>query len=213
MKKSLSAAGRGRPRQFDRDEALAKAVSLFWRHGYTSTSIAALTEAMAITAPSLYSAFGSKEQLFYEAVDRYADTHGAQLYAPLAAEGSTRDAIRALLHAAATSFSAKGNPAGCFLMAGTSHAADCAYIEETLKKRRKEKERAMQARIQSGIDNGELPASTNAAQLARYVHTVMQGMSMQARDGASRAALVAIAETAMLAWPGSPALAEADAER
>lgn len=203
MEKSLSAPApaRGRPRQFDRDEALAKAVSLFWRHGYASTSIAALTEAMSITAPSLYAAFGSKEQLFYEAVDRYADTHGAQLYAPLSAQGSAREALRGLLHAAATSFSARGNPAGCFLMAGTSHTADCAYIEQTLTKRRREKERAMQARIQTGIDGGELPPDTNAAQLAKYFHTVMQGMSMQARDGASRTALLAIADTAMLAWP------------
>ena len=101
MKKSVSGAGRGRPRQFDRDEALGQALSLFWRYGYSSTSISALTEAMAITAPSLYAAFGSKEQLFYEAVDRYADTHGALLYAPLQGAGSAHDAVRSLLAGAA----------------------------------------------------------------------------------------------------------------
>ncbi|MDF3882952.1 TetR/AcrR family transcriptional regulator [Cupriavidus basilensis] len=207
MKKSVSGAGRGRPRQFDRDEALGQALSLFWRYGYGSTSIAALTEAMAITAPSLYAAFGSKEQLFYEAVDRYADTHGALLYAPLQAAGGAREAVQGLLSGAAALFSAKGNPAGCFLMSGTSCSADCAYIEDTLRERRREKEQALQACIQHGIARGELPAGTDTAALAKFYNTVMQGMSMQARDGASRAALEAVAATAMLAWPAGPAKA------
>ena len=176
MKKSVSGAGRGRPRQFDRDEALGQALSLFWRYGYSSTSISALTEAMAITAPSLYAAFGSKEQLFYEAVDRYADTHGALLYAPLQGAGSAHDAVHGLLAGAAALFSAKGNPAGCFLMTGTSCSADCAYIEDTLRERRKEKEQALQACIQQGIQRGELPPGTDAAALAKFFNTVMQGM-------------------------------------
>ncbi|MDF3836626.1 TetR/AcrR family transcriptional regulator [Cupriavidus basilensis] len=201
MKKSVSGAGRGRPRQFDRDEALGQALSLFWRYGYGSTSIAALTEAMAITAPSLYAAFGSKEQLFYEAVDRYAETHGALLYRPLQGAGSAREAVQALLGGAAALFSAKGNPAGCFLMTGSSCPADCAYIEDTLRQRRKEKELALQACIQQGIASGELPDGTDAAGLARFFNTVMLGMSMQARDGTPRAALEALAATAMLAWP------------
>ncbi|EHP43255.1 hypothetical protein OR16_09719 [Cupriavidus basilensis OR16] len=205
MKKSVSGAGRGRPRQFDRDEALGQALSLFWRYGYSSTSISALTEAMAITAPSLYAAFGSKEQLFYEAVDRYADTHGALLYAPLQGAGSAHDAVHGLLAGAAALFSAKGNPAGCFLMTGTSCSADCAYIEDTLRERRKEKEQALQACIQQGIQRGELPPGTDAAALAKFFNTVMQGMSMQARDGAPRAALEALAASAMLAWPAAPA--------
>ena len=180
MKKSVSGAGRGRPRQFDRDEALGQALSLFWRYGYSSTSISALTEAMAITAPSLYAAFGSKEQLFYEAVDRYADTHGALLYAPLQGAGSAHDAVRSLLAGAAALFSAKGNPAGCFLMTGTSCSADCAYIEDTLRQRRKEKEQALQACIQQGIRRGELPAGTDASALAKFFNTVMQGNVVQA---------------------------------
>jgi len=205
MKKSVSGAGRGRPRQFDRDAALGQALALFWRHGYESTSVAALTEAMAITAPSLYAAFGSKEQLFYEAVDRYAETHGALLYGPLEAGGSAREAVHGLLAGAAALFSAKGSPAGCFLMSGTSCSADCAYIEDTLRLRRREKEQAMQARIEAGIAAGELPAGADAAALARFFNAVMQGMSMQARDGATRAALEGLAEMAMLAWPAPPA--------
>ncbi|MGO4332460.1 TetR/AcrR family transcriptional regulator [Cupriavidus sp. 2TAF22] len=202
MKKSVSGAGRGRPRQFDRETALGQALSLFWRYGYESTSIATLTEAMSITAPSLYAAFGSKEQLFYEAVERYAQTHGALLYGPLEAGGSARDAVHGLLRGAAALFSAKGNPAGCFLMSGTSHSADCAYIEDTLRQRRREKEQAMQARIEAGIAQGELAADADAAALARFFNAVMQGMSMQARDGATRIALEQMAEMAMQAWPG-----------
>lgn len=207
MKKSDSGAGRGRPRQFDRDAALGQALVLFWRHGYGPTSIAALTDAMAITAPSLYAAFGSKEQLFYEAVDRYADTHGALLYAPLQGAGSAREAVQGLLAGAAALFSAEGNPAGCFLMTGTSCPADCTYIEDTLRERRKDKELALQACIEQGIAHGELPRGTDAAALARFYNTVMQGMSMQARDGASRDALEAVAAAAMLAWPAAPAKA------
>jgi len=200
MEKSVS-PGRGRPRQFDRDAALGTAMSLFWRHGYDATSIATLTEAMSITAPSLYAAFGSKEQLFYEAVDRYAQTHGARLYAPLAQPGAAHLAIHALLHGAAALFSTRGNPAGCFLLSGASHSVDCAYIDDTLKQRRKDMQAGLQARIQQAIDSAELPADADAAALARFFNTVMQGMSMQARDGATRAALESVAETAMLAWP------------
>lgn len=200
MEKRVS-SGRGRPRQFDRDAALGTAMALFWRHGYDATSIAALTDAMSITAPSLYAAFGSKEQLFYEAVDRYAQTHGMELYAPLARPGAARDAIHALLRGAAAQFSTRGHPSGCFLLSGASHSVDCAYIDDTLKERRRERQAALQARIQQGVDGGELPAQADAAALARFFNTVLQGMSMQARDGATRAALESVAETAMLAWP------------
>src|SRR5882724_123285 len=104
---------RGRPRSFDRTEALDKALTLFWRWGYEGTSIAALVEAMGITPPSLYTAFGSKEALFLEAVDRYNATDGAFAMRALTAGGTAREAIARLLTDAATAFTLPETGRGC----------------------------------------------------------------------------------------------------
>ncbi|MGT2493398.1 TetR/AcrR family transcriptional regulator [Cupriavidus basilensis] len=165
---------------------------------------------MAITAPSLYAAFGSKEQLFYEAVDRYADTHGALLYAPLQAAGGAREAVQGLLSGAAALFSAKGNPAGCFLMGGTAAAlADLRLLIEHCRCANAAGEGAGTRRpcIQHGIARGELPAGTDTAALAKFYNTVMQGCRCRRVTAHRAPRWRAVAATAMLAWPAGPAKA------
>lgn len=196
---------RGRPRAFCRDAALDAAMRLFWRHGYDATPVSALTEAMGVTPPQLYAAFGDKRRLFEAAVDRYQAEAGAFAAAALA-RPTAREAVAALLREAAGALTAPGRPAGCFCVLGALNCGpDSARVEADLKRRRAESEGAIRRRIEAGLGSGELPAGTDAGALAKFYAGVFQGMSLQARDGASRAELEQVAERAMAAWPdGAP---------
>src|SRR3954453_601461 len=94
----------GRPRTFDREQALGSAVDVFWHHGYDATSVALLSQAMRITTPSLYSAFGDKRTVFFEALDRYLATYGAFTGRALTEEPTAQRAITRLLRDAADSY-------------------------------------------------------------------------------------------------------------
>src|SRR5919197_3165387 len=106
----------GRPRSFNRDEALEGAIAVFWEHGYDATSISLLTSALGIGAPSLYAAFGDKRALFLEALDRYMRTYGAFAARALAEEPNARDAVERLLHQAAGAYTRPEHPRGCLLI-------------------------------------------------------------------------------------------------
>ena len=193
---------RGRPLSFDRDKALENAMHVFWERGYEAASIAELTAAMGITPPSLYTAFGDKEHLFLEAIERYASGPGGGAPRALAEEPTARAAIERLLDEAAEELTRSCHPAGCMVVsAATNCSMSSAHIQAALAKRREAAEAGIRARIRQGIHDGELPPDTDAAALANFYTTVFQGMAMQARDGASRANLLAIAKTAMRAWP------------
>jgi len=193
---------RGRPLSFDRDKALENAMHVFWERGYEAASISELTAAMGITPPSLYTAFGDKERLFLEAIERYAGGAGSGAPRALAEEATARRAIERLLEEAAEELTRPCHPAGCMVvMAATNCSIASAHIQAALAKRRAASEAGIRQRIEQGIREGELPADTDAAALANFYTTVFQGMSIQARDGASRASLLATAKTAMQAWP------------
>ncbi|WP_457032888.1 TetR/AcrR family transcriptional regulator [Kitasatospora sp. P5_F3] len=195
-----SAAPRGRPRSFDREAALAQAVALFWEHGYEATSVADLTAAMGIRPPSLYAAFGDKRSLFEEAVASYQQTHGAVLPRALDGEPTARAGIARMLHAAAAEYTDPAHPWGCLL---TSSTVNCTTreVERELRGVRNTNVRALESRIRADIAAGHEPPGTDAAALAVFVGTVLQGMSQRARDGATRAELERVAEFAMRAWP------------
>ncbi|KYG02058.1 TetR family transcriptional regulator [Sorangium cellulosum] len=202
MKNVSPRAARGRPRAFDRGVALEAALRVFWRHGYDATSLAELTAAMKITPPSLYAAFGSKKELFLEAVALYAEMYGASVPRALSEEPTARAAVaRVLLEFAAFS-SSPDHPLGCLMVHG---AANCtpgsAEVEAALRERRAASEAALRRRIEQGIAEGDLPADTDGAALAKYYGAVIQGMSVQARDGASREELERVAQAALRAWP------------
>ena len=191
---------RGRPRSFDRATALEKAILAFWEHGYEATSVSDLTRVMDIGAPSLYAAFGDKRSLFEEVVKEYGVRYGSFGDRALAEEPTARAAVARMLREAAVAYTAPGHPHGCLVV----HAAtNCSTpeVEESLRERRNANIAAFESRIRADIAAGELPAGTDAAALARYTGAVIQGMSQQARDGASREELEAVAEIAMAIWP------------
>ena len=192
----------GRPRAFDRDQALERAITVFWEHGYEATSIALLTETLGIGAPSLYAAFGNKRELFAEALDRYLRTYGAFAERALAEEPTARDAVERLLSEAASTYTSPDHPRGCLLIsAATNCSPQSADVVARLRDIRSQGDRALEARIAAGVQAGELPATTDAHALATFYAVVIQGMSAQARDGASRTALEQVAATALRAWP------------
>ncbi|AKT43601.1 TetR/AcrR family transcriptional regulator [Chondromyces crocatus] len=193
---------RGRPRGFDRQAALEAALHLFWQHGYDATSLADLTAAMGISPPSLYAAFGSKKGLFLEAVDLYASTHGASTARAFTEEPTAHATIRRMLLEMAAVFSDPAHPTGCFIVLGATNCVPAsADIVAALRDRRIANEKLLRERIVRGIREGELPAGTDAAALAKFYGAIIQGMSIQARDGASRAELEEVARRALDAWP------------
>ncbi|MFD7063841.1 TetR/AcrR family transcriptional regulator, partial [Streptomyces sp. NPDC059906] len=195
-----AARTRGRPRSFDRATALEAALLAFWEHGYEATSVSDLTRVMDIGAPSLYAAFGDKRSLFEEVVQEYGVRYGSFGERALAEEPSARAGIERMLREAAAEYTAPGRPHGCLVIHA---AANCstAEVEESLRERRNANIAAIESRIGADVAEGVLPPDTDAAALARYTGAMIQGMSQQARDGASRAELEALAEIALAVWP------------
>ncbi|MGW7406242.1 TetR/AcrR family transcriptional regulator [Streptomyces sp. NPDC054833] len=191
---------RGRPRSFDRGTALEKAVMAFWERGYEATSVSDLTRIMGIGAPSLYAAFGDKRSLFEEVVRVYAGSYGSFTRRALDEEATARAAVERLLREAAVEFTDPGHPYGCLV---THAATNCTTpeVEEALRRQRNANVAALESRIKADVATGELPEGTDAGALARHAAAVFQGMSQQARDGASREELEAVAEIAMAIWP------------
>ena len=194
---------RGRPRSFDREAALNQAMEVFWRKGYEATSISDLTEAMDISPPSLYAAFGDKERLFLEAVERYQQARGASC--PYCEEPTARGAIEKLLTYMAEELTTGTHPRGCMMMMAAATAGSASReLQSALAKNRAESRSRMQERIEHGIAQGDVPADTDAAELADFYSTIVTGMSMQARDGATRASLMATVKRAMATFPEVP---------
>ncbi|GAB1577680.1 TetR/AcrR family transcriptional regulator [Bordetella petrii] len=194
-------AERGRPRTFDRDAALRKAMDLFWEKGYEGTSLADLTAAMGINAPSLYSAFGSKEQLFREAVALYSNGEGSCTHVELMRAPSARDGIQNMLLAAARAGTQPGRPRGCMIVLSAAAGAEGhAPVRKMLCDSRRQMQALILQRLRDGVRQGELPADADLPALAGFYATVLHGMAIQARDGASRKALQQSARLAMHAW-------------
>ena len=191
----------GRPREFDIDEALGKALHLFWRKGFEGTSMTDLTDAMGIAKPSLYATFGNKEELFRKALDSYQATCMAFLDAALA-QPTARQAVERLLYGFADVATDRAHPPGCLETNGALVCSDGAeHIRRELIERRAGQATVLQRRLQRAQDEGDLSADADPADLARYVMTVVQGMAVQAASGAGRDALHAVIRTALRAWP------------
>ncbi len=191
----------GRPLSFDRDVALHQAMLLFWRHGYESTSLADLTTAMGVTAPSVYAAFGDKKRLFLAAVDRYLS--GPSSPQTIIDQAPTaRDAAWALISGAVVAFTGDETPPGCMLATSAiSCSAGAADVQRALGDTRNAVEAHLRGRLDRAVLSGELPTGTDTEALAALVTTTIQGVSTLARDGASREKLERVATMAMGAWP------------
>ncbi|GGT36203.1 TetR/AcrR family transcriptional regulator [Streptomyces purpureus] len=194
-------AGRGRPRKFDRTTALERAMEVFWQHGYESTSMTDLTTAMGINSPSLYAAFGSKEELFRESVALYDATEGAPSSRALTDAPTARAAVEALLRANARAYTESGRPSGCMIVLAATNCSDAnAPVQDYLAQWRRNGLQELTRRLDQGVRDGDLTEGADTAAVAAFYTTVVQGMSVQARDGATRADLERIAERAMAAW-------------
>jgi AcrR family transcriptional regulator len=191
---------RGRPRSFDRDGALRRAMEVFWRQGYEGTSLTQLTEAMGINAPSLYAAFGSKEALFREAVELYEATEGALANGALEAP-TAREAVERMLRGNVADYTDHDKPPGCMVvLAATTGTVGNEGVRDFLAEQRRAGEASVRRRLQRGVDDGDLPPDTDVTALAAFITTVQQGLSIQARDGASRATLDTIVDQALAVW-------------
>lgn len=193
---------RGRPRAFDRDLALSKAVRLFWERGFEATSIADLTEALGIGSPSLYAAFGSKEALFCEALERYALDNEAYVWAKFRAASTARDAVDALLSNSATALtgSVADIPRGCMVVLSRIDGEGHEALAERVRDARGQIFDRLLARLEEGVLAGEIPVAVDRPALARFIQTTQAGMSILARDGATGAELQAVADIAMAGW-------------
>jgi len=195
-------ARRGRPRSFDREDALRRAMEVFWALGYEGATLTDLQEAMGgITAPSFYAAFGSKEELFREAVELYSRTLGAPMMKALAEGPTARAATEALLESAVEAFCKPGMPRGCMLVLGAMNSMPAnKSVQDYLRGLRARRQKAIQRRLQRGVAEGELPSRLDLSILASFYATLVDGLAIQARDGASRKALRFAVRCAMAAW-------------
>ena len=191
----------GRPREFDVDKALDLALQVFWRKGYEGASMADLTETMGITKPSLYSAFGNKEELFRKALDRYVDGPGGYFQVALA-KPTARAVVEHLLYESAAAVTDPNHPPGCLAVQGALSCGDAAEsIKQELMSRRAKGEQDLRQRFERAIAEGDLPEGSGAADLAAYVSAILQGMAVQAAGGTTREQLRRIAEMALRTWP------------
>lgn len=192
----------GRPRAFDMEKALQKALEVFWRKGYEGASLPDLCEAMGINKPSLYAAFGNKEQLFLKAIELYENRPCAFFY-PALEKASSYEVVKHMLCGAATTTADPDNPPGCVIVQGALACSEsAAFVKEALIIKRRAGEMALCERLQRAKDEGDLPVDSDPAALARYIGAVLQGMAIQATSGANCAELKQVAETVLSAWPG-----------
>jgi AcrR family transcriptional regulator len=191
---------RGRPRSFDREQALERAMQVFWRQGYEATSVSDLTRAMHINPPSLYAAFGDKERLYLEALGRYQQRRIELMTKWFDEEPTAKAAVRRLLSEAARELSRAGAPRGSMLVFSAMQCSSEA-LQAKLAERRASVRAVLKARIDRGVAEGELARGADSDALVDFYSAVFQGMSLQARGGASPKRLTAIAELAMRAWP------------
>lgn len=184
---------RGRPLSFNRTNALEAAMQTFWQFGYGGTSIADLTAAMGISAQSLYSAFGSKSELYHEALELYQEKFCRPIQSALSEESSCLTAIERMLTETARLYCGPAHPRGCMISTANLGCAaeNCDEVEYVSQLRKKATKR-IQKCIEQGIRKKELPSSTDAVALATYISVVMQGMSVQAQDGTSEQELLKI---------------------
>ncbi|SAK52071.1 TetR family transcriptional regulator [Caballeronia fortuita] len=183
---------RGRPRTFDRDAALRNAMKVFWAKGFDTCSMADLVGAMGINSPSLYAAFGSKEDLYREAVELYTDAEGGAALRLFQAHESVRDGLRAMFRASVELFTGSRTPRGCMIFLGAmSVGNEHAKLRAEMQKRRRKVASIVAARLAQGVEHGELDARTDVEALAALCMTLFAGLSIQAQDGVRRAALFA----------------------
>lgn len=195
---------RGRPRSFDTEDALDRALEVFWRNGYQGASLSELTAAMGISRPSLYAAYGDKESLYLKALERYASLGAARTTSILEREPDARRAVEAFLRATAAALTDPALPSGCFIVNGS---ADCGAsatppgVESALRDALHQGEEQLKNRLLRAKVDGQLPQNSTVPELSLFFSSLLAGMGVLAKGGARRAQLDAVIATAMRIWP------------
>ncbi len=194
-------AERGRPRNFNKTEALDRAVEVFWRKGFEGSSMTDLIAAMGIGSTSIYAAFGAKEDLFRAAIAHYVETVGADIWQAVADADTAFAAVEGFLMTTARVFSRGKSPSGCLVVLSALHENESnEAVRRELVAKREQNVQDLAKVLAIGQAAGEIPTGADLPNIARFFVTVQQGMSIQARDGASRATLEKIARAALAAW-------------
>ncbi len=194
---------RGRPLAFNQDEALKAALNVFWAHGYEGTTMAELTDALGINKPSIYAAFGNKEELFRKALAHYV-AGPAAFVTEVKSAVTAREVVESFLRQTVEFFSDKSTPNGCLIVqAALTCGQGSSVIQQELIVYRKHFEAAFAARFELAKAQGDLPQDANAASLAKYLATIHQGLSVQATSGATKEELMAVVELALKNWPNN----------
>jgi AcrR family transcriptional regulator len=193
----------GRTRQFDVDEALDRALEVFWARGYGGATLPELTRAMGINRPSLYAAFGNKEQLFRKALDRY-QTGPQSFWGEALAKPTARAVAEAVFSGFIKMLRGRDKVRGCLIVCGALASGDEAEpVRQELARLRQAAVTALRERFERAVQGGDLPAGTDCATLARYTATVLNGLAVQAASGATEKELRLVSALAMQAWPSS----------
>jgi AcrR family transcriptional regulator len=201
MKPQKTVTSPGRPRAFDTEKALCRALEVFWEKGFEGTSLSDLTKAMGINRPSLYAAFGNKEALFRRVLDRYAGESMSCMRATLR-EPKVRTAVERLLYGIADSMGDTKHPRGCLMVQGAlSCGEEAGPIREELIQRRAAVTAMLRKRFEKARAEGDLPRDANPAALASFITAITHGMSIHAVNGATRAQLRQVVDIALKAWP------------
>jgi AcrR family transcriptional regulator len=194
----------GRPRAFDVDKALQKALEVFWAKGYEGASLPDLTEAMGINKPSLYAAFGNKEQLFLKAIELY-ENRPCAFFQPALLQPTAYQVAKHLLFGAAAANADPNLPNGCVVVQGALSCSDSASnVKQALIEKRRHGEQQMLQRLEQAKAAGDLPADADCAALASYLAVQLQGMAIQAANGATPERLQQVAALALKVFPGGP---------
>lgn len=197
----MTTAQLGRPRAFDAEAALQKAMVVFWEQGYDGASLADLTEAMGISRKSMYAAFGNKEDLFRKALQRYAEGPGAYVVEALRAP-EAREVAALFLAGSVRANTLPGLPAGCLGVQGAlAVGATGRVAHDTLAAWRALGQEHLRDRFRRAVEEGDLPANAEPELIARYLMTIANGMSVQASGGATREDLRRVADAALRNWP------------
>jgi len=192
---------RGRPRNFDREEALDTALKLFWQHGYEGTSVAMLAETIGVNVPSLYAAYANKESLFVECIERYGELNG-KMYHESFQKKTARQVARSILEEEVELVTRRGTPDGCLMVQGALVTSpESEPIRKMMAGIRGMAEKWMAERFEQAIDDGDLPSDADPAALACYLMTINSGLAVQAKSGVKKKQLLKVVEIAMRNWP------------
>ncbi len=203
MESAVATAVKGRPREFCVDQALAAALGVFWSKGYEGASMADLTEAMGITKPSLYAAFGNKEALFHKALDLY-EAEKLQYTREALKQPTARAVAEYFMRGAIDAQMSSCDPKGCLgVISATACGAEAESIKADVIQRRASSQAALVERFEQAKCEGDLPAHVDVAGLTSYLYAILQGMAVQAGSGATRADLERVVDTSLAMWPSA----------